>query len=252
LTLPLTASLIGALIGGAAIRLGWTRTPDLAVMVPSLMLVPGPHFINGLLDLLDNHLPMSLARLGLATGILIASALGIVIGLQLTLQELPTEGAARSGHLNLATDMLLAAVVTCGFAVFYNTPWRYVAMAAAGGMAGHGLRFLAIKAGYHIEVATFLGGFAVGATSAWLARSGRLPIAVIAFAGAVTMMPGMAMFRSLGGGLQLARLLGRTDPADVAATLGSALQATLVLGGLALGLVFGARAMLAAKTNEAR
>ncbi len=66
LTLPFVGALIGAVLGGIAIRLGWTRTPGLALIVPSLILVPGPHFINGLLDLFDNYLPMCVSRLTLA------------------------------------------------------------------------------------------------------------------------------------------------------------------------------------------
>jgi uncharacterized membrane protein YjjP (DUF1212 family) len=50
LTLPLTAALVGAVLGGLAIRLGWTHTPELVLIVPALMLVPGPHLINGVLD----------------------------------------------------------------------------------------------------------------------------------------------------------------------------------------------------------
>ena len=57
--LPFTAALIGAALGGMAIRFGWTQTPGLALIVPSLMIIPGPHLINGLLDLIDNYLPMS-------------------------------------------------------------------------------------------------------------------------------------------------------------------------------------------------
>ena len=125
LALPLTAAFIGAVLGGLAIRLGWTRTPELVLIVPALMLVPGPHLINGVLDLIDNYLPMSLARLGLAAGILLASALGIVLGVELTLPDplLPEQGAS-ADRLNLASDMVLAGIVTCGFAVFYNTAWR--------------------------------------------------------------------------------------------------------------------------------
>src|SRR6476620_10615417 len=67
LTLPFAAGFVGAVLGGLVIRLGWTRTSELALIVPSLMLVPGPHLINGLLDLIDNYVPMSMARLGLAT-----------------------------------------------------------------------------------------------------------------------------------------------------------------------------------------
>jgi uncharacterized membrane protein YjjB (DUF3815 family) len=246
LVLPLTAALIGALLGGMAIRLGWTQTPGLVLIVPALMLVPGPHLINVVLDLIDNHLPMSMARLGLAAGILLASALGIVLGAELTLPGplLPDQGPS-ADHINLVSDMLLAAIVTCGFAVFYNTAWRQVGMAAVGGMVGHGLRFLALEAGCRLEVATFLGGLAVGVVSGWMARSGKTRFAVIAFAGAVTMMPGVQMYRALGGGLQLARLTNGIDPAAMAETLGNASQASLVVSGLALGLVFGARTVLA-------
>ena len=76
LTLPLTAAVIGAALGGLAIRLGWTATPELVLIVPALMLVPGPHLINGLPDLIGNHLPMSLGPVGLAAGILLASRFG--------------------------------------------------------------------------------------------------------------------------------------------------------------------------------
>jgi uncharacterized membrane protein YjjP (DUF1212 family) len=245
LALPLAAALLGAVLGGLAIRLGWTRTPSLVLLVPALMLVPGPHLINGILDLIDNHLPMSVARLGLAAGILLGSALGIVLGVELTLPgPLPPDQRANGDHLNLVSDVVLAGIVTCGFAVFYNTGWRQVGLAAVGGMAGHGLRFLALEADCRPEAAAFLGGLAVGVVSGWLARSGKTPLAVIAFAGAVTMMPGLDMYRALGGALQLARQTTEASPAAMAGALGNASRAFLVVSGLALGLILGARAVL--------
>jgi uncharacterized membrane protein YjjP (DUF1212 family) len=246
LMLPLAAAFIGAVLGGLAIRLDWTATPGLVLIVPSLMLVPGPHLLNGLLDLIDNHVPMSIARLTLAAGILLASALGIVLGIELTLWgPLAAEPDVTADHLNLFLDMLLAGIVTCGFAVLYNTPWMQVARAALGGMVGHGLRFLALEVGWTLEAATLLGGLAVGVVSAWIARSSRTPLAVIAFAGAVTMMPGLQMYRALAGALQLARLKNGTDLPAVAGTLGDAVQACLVVSALALGLIVGARTLLA-------
>jgi uncharacterized membrane protein YjjB (DUF3815 family) len=246
LTLPFTAAFIGAALGGVAIRRGWTETPGLALIVPALMLVPGPHLINGLLDLIDNYVPMSVARLALATAILLASALGIVLGIELTLAEPPiADESATTDHLNLISDMLLAGVVTCGFAVFYNAAWAHIGMAALGGMAGHGLRYLASVAGCRIEVATFLGGLAVGIVSAVIARRYKIPFAVIAFAGAVTMMPGMQMYRALGGSLQIARLKNEAGLPMVASTIGNALQSSLAVGALALGLILAARVVLA-------
>jgi uncharacterized membrane protein YjjB (DUF3815 family) len=118
-------------------------------------------------------------------------------------------------------------------------------MVAVGGMVGHGLRFLALEAGARLEAATFLGGFAVGVVSAWMARTSKTPLAVISFAGALTMMPGLHIYRALAGALSLARQGSQTDSVVVAATLGNAFQACLVVSGLALGLIFGARTLLA-------
>jgi uncharacterized membrane protein YjjB (DUF3815 family) len=242
LTLPFAAAFLGTLLGGLAIRMGWTHSPELVLIVPALMVVPGPHLINALFDLIDNHLPMMLSRLGLAAGILLASALGIVLGVELT-QPTPAspEPGGQVKHLRLLSDMALAGIVTCGFAVFYNTAWRHLWMAAVGGMAAHGLRFLALEAGWTVQLATFLGGLTVGILSAWMARFSKTPIAVIAFAGAVTMIPGLSLYRALAGALQLARQPDLIDPVTVSGTLGYALNGCLVSGVLALGLLLGAR-----------
>jgi uncharacterized membrane protein YjjP (DUF1212 family) len=251
LLLPFVAALIGALFGGIAIRLGWTQTPALALIVPALMVVPGPHLINGLFDLIDNYVPMSLSRFGLAGGILFASALGIVVGVELTLKTPYFPELGEFGlRLNLLSDMLLAGIVTCGFALFYNTPWQQLWMVALGGMAGHGLRFLALKAGFWLETATFLGGLTVGGLTAWMGRSRKTPIAVMAFAGAVTMIPGLSLYRALGGALQLARHFDGADPELVAATLGNAFLGCLVVIGLGLGVILGARTVAAISGME--
>jgi uncharacterized membrane protein YjjB (DUF3815 family) len=102
-----------------------------------------------------------------------------------------------------------------------------------------------MQAGYRLEAATFLGGLAVGLISAWIARSCKTPFAVVAFAGAVTMIPGLQIYRALGGALRLARLGEITDPGTVAGTLGNALQGCIVVTGLTLGLILGSRAVRA-------
>ena len=245
LVLPFTAAFIGAVLGGIAIRLGWTQSLGLVLIVPSLMIVPGPHLINGLLDLIDNYLPMSIARLGLATAIVVASALGIVLGIELTLSGPPAvQQSFATDHLNLASDMILAAIVTCGFAMYYNAAWSQIGMAVLGGMAGHGVRFVALNAGCRLEIATFLGGLAVGIVASLIVRAYKVPFAVIAFAGAVTMMPGVQMYRALSGVLQLAQPNIEAKQAVIASTLGNAAQASLVIGALALGLVLADRVML--------
>ena len=104
-------------------------------------------------------------------------------------------------------------------------------------MAGNGLRDVALDAGIPLDAATFLGGVAVGVASAAMARCVRTPVAIVAFAGAVTMMPGTYMYQALGGLLRLARL----DPAPaVTAEFATNLaRAFVVVTGLVLGLVLG-------------
>ena len=118
-------------------------------------------------------------------------------------------------------------------------------MAALPGMIGHGLRFVALEAEYGLVAATFVGGLAVGIVAELIARWARVPVAVIAFAGAVTMIPGLSLYRAFGGALRLARSAGVADPTTAAATLGHAVQGCVVVGGLALGLVVGAKAVIA-------
>ncbi len=241
LSLPLTAGFLGAVCSGFAYRMGWTQMPALALIVPSLMLVPGPHLINSLLDLIDNHLTMSLARLWLAAGILVASALGMALGIAVTLPELPQSTHSNASDLNLVSDMALAGLVTLGFALFYNSAWPHAAMAVAGGMIGHGTRYLALEGNCGLITATFLGSFAVGVISALIVRRSQVPFAVVAFAGAVTMMPGVQIYRAVRESWQLAHFLDAADSTVVALTLGSAAQACYVVLALGLGLISASR-----------
>jgi uncharacterized membrane protein YjjP (DUF1212 family) len=242
LALPLAAAFVSGVLGGVAIRLGWTQTPGMALVVPCLMLVPGPHLINGLLDLIDKCVPMAVARLGLATGILMASSLGLLAGVKLTHPNLPEmKQSFRNDQLNLPADMILAGVVTCAFALYYNTTWPQIGPAVAGGAMGHGLRFLALQAGFSLEAASFVGGFAVGVVSAWICRRNKMPVAVIAFSGAVTMMPGLQIYSAVRGGLQLARLQNESDLPTIAGTLAHGIQSAVVVGALALGLIIAIR-----------
>lgn len=242
LAMPLAGGFVGGIIGGVAIRFGYTHTPQLALIVPSLMLVPGPHLINALLDLVDNYVPMSLARFALACAILFAVTIGVFLGAELaglpSMEERPT-----TVNLNVWRDMLLAGLVTVGFAAYYNTAWPHLGMATIGGMAGHGLRFLALESGWGMVPATFAGGLAVGVIAAWIASSYRVPLAVIAFAGAVTMMPGIQIYRALTGTLRLARLHETAAPSLVEGTLGNAFQACLIVVALSTGLILAARAV---------
>jgi uncharacterized membrane protein YjjB (DUF3815 family) len=238
---PFAAGLIGGLFGGLAIWLGWTATPVFCLIVPALMLVPGPHLINSAQDMLEDHVQTGISRLGLATGILTATALGVVLGGSLilgpaTLSTSPSEAM----RLTLALDVTLAGVAACGFGAFYNAPWRVLWVSILCGMVGHGLRYLCLDY-MSVEISTLFACLAIGVIANAAADRLRLPFSAVAFAGAVPMMPGVFMYLSIAGAVRLSAAGTAADPALAAATLALSLKSMFVVGAMAIGLLVGAR-----------
>lgn len=240
--LPFAAAFIGSTLGGIVIWLGWTHTPGICLIVPALMLVPGPHLINGLYDMIENNMQTAIPRLGLACAILVAAAMGIFLGGWLTLGMTtvpPWKGSAVP--IPLWLDVVLAGVASCGFGAFYNAPWRVLWTSIACGMVGHGIRYLCLAAGVPLEVSTLFACLAIGVMAARMVDSLNVPFAAIAFAGAVPMMPGVLMFQSIGGAMEIA-FAGANAPLEmVSSTLASMFKSAFVVGSMGMGLLLGGR-----------
>jgi uncharacterized membrane protein YjjP (DUF1212 family) len=243
LSLPFVAGVVGGLLGGAAIRLGWTHTTGLCLVVPALMLVPGPHLINAAADLFENHVQTAAARFLLSGAILLAAAAGVLAGAW-PVMGLRGVNAATSDafRLTLALDVVLAGLASCGFGAFYNAPWRALSVSVACGMIGHGVRFVCLDASLGLPASTFLACCAIGVLAGAAAGRLHLPFPHVAFAGAVPMMPGTLIYRGIAGAARLAASGPGAGPADVAAMIVPSLQALLVVGAMAAGLFAGALA----------
>jgi uncharacterized membrane protein YjjP (DUF1212 family) len=238
---PFAAGLIGAVIGGVAIRLGWTVTPGFCLIVPALMLVPGPHLINSVHDMLENYMQTGVFRLALAMGILIATALGVVLGGWLTLGPAAVSTSpSEAMRLTLPLDVALAGVAACGFGAFYNAPWRVLWVSILCGMVGHGLRYLCLDY-LGVGISTLFACLAIGLIANAAANHLRLPFSAVAFAGAVPMMPGVFIYQSIAGAMRLSAAGTAADPALAAATLALVCESVFVVGAMAIGLLVGAR-----------
>jgi uncharacterized membrane protein YjjB (DUF3815 family) len=241
ITQPFAAGLLGAVLGGLAVRQGWTATPGFCLIVPALMLVPGPHLINGVQDMLENHMQTGVCRLALAMGILIATALGVVLGGWLTLGPgTLSTSPSEIMHLTLPLDMALAGVAACGFGAFYNAPWRVLWVSILCGMVGHGLRYLCLDY-LSVEMSTLFACLAIGLIANVAVDRLQLPFSAVAFAGAVPMMPGVFIYQSIAGTMRLSAGGTSADPALAAATLALASKSVFVVGAMAIGLLVGAR-----------
>jgi uncharacterized membrane protein YjjB (DUF3815 family) len=73
-----------------------------------MVLVPGPHFLNGALDFINGRISLGAARLIYAGLIVVAISVGLLLGLALLGVSLPTDPAGRA--IPLWQDVIAAGV----------------------------------------------------------------------------------------------------------------------------------------------
>jgi len=241
-----TAALLGGLIGGAGVRLGASHTAALCLVTPAMILVPGVPLINGVQDMIRNHVTLGLSRLGFAGLLVSAIAFGLVTGALVTGVRIPVNAATVT--IGLAQDALFSATAAAGFALLFNVPPRLIWACIACGIASHTLRTLLFQLGVDIIVGTLIGSLAAGFLAHGFARAFDAPPPAFAFPGVVAMIPGAYAFRAVVGCLQIARTAA--SPAVVAETLALAITVALMVAGIAIGIA--APALLAAPFRAAR
>ncbi|WP_319435733.1 threonine/serine exporter family protein [Mycobacterium sp. RTGN5] len=233
---PLAQAFAAAMAAGAVGALAMHLNIGAAALVtvcPAMVLVPGPHVLNGAMDLLGLRITLGIARLGYAALVLAAIAAGLILGLRLGGNTLPVTGAAAA--VPLAADVLAAGVAAACYPVYFSMPYRMIGWPIAAGMAGHALHWWASTV-WHLSLASsaFLACLLVGTALTPISHKLRIPFAAIGFAAVVSLVPGVFVFRTLSG---LAQLPASANPELVAATMSNAATAALVVTAMALGLV---------------
>ncbi|MET0900065.1 MAG: threonine/serine exporter family protein [Mycobacterium sp.] len=218
------AATVAGVIGAVAVHLQLGAAGVIA-LCPAMVLVPGPHVLNGALDLISLRISLGLARIGYAAMILAAIATGLILGLRVGGQGLPVTGDIATAPLPV--DVLAAAVAAASYAVYFSMPYRMIAWPVCAGMVAHGAHWWLLG----IEpmgpaTAALIACLLVGVLLVPLSHILRMPFAAIGFAAVVALIPGMYVFRMLSGILQL--------QADSSAEL---LAATASDGALAIGVI---------------
>jgi uncharacterized membrane protein YjjB (DUF3815 family) len=67
----------------------------LVVVCPCMVLVPGPHILNGTLDLIAGRIPLGSSRLIYAGLVVVAISTGLLLGLMLMRASLPIDRTAK-------------------------------------------------------------------------------------------------------------------------------------------------------------
>lgn len=132
---PLVQAFIAALLAGAvgvvATHMDLGASAAVVAVCPAMVLVPGPHILNGALDLLDLRVALGLARLAYGMLVLAAIAAGLIVGLHVGGQSLAV--TAPSGGAPLVVDVLAAGVAAASYPVYFSMPWRMIGWPVAAG-----------------------------------------------------------------------------------------------------------------------
>src|SRR5262249_59740039 len=117
---PFCAALLAGIIGALAVSYELSSSLRLVAVCPCMILVPGPHVLNGMMDLAAMRIHLGASRLVYAGLVVLVISGGLLLGLGLLHVSLPVDGPGRA--VALWVDMIAAGVAGAAYSIVFCAP----------------------------------------------------------------------------------------------------------------------------------
>jgi uncharacterized membrane protein YjjP (DUF1212 family) len=233
---PLCAALIAGIVAAAASRFQLSDAIALVGFCPCMVLVPGPHILNGAIDLARTRIALGIARLAYAGVIVLLICAGGLFGFTAVGANLAIAGS--SPPVPLVIDVIAAGCAVASFGTFFSMPWRLLAFPIAVGMIGHAARWALISvAGGSAPTGALVACMLVSVLATPVVDRLHLPFAAVAFSAVVSMMPGFFLFNTATGLVELVSIGPSAPAALLTSVVTNGATAFLIIMAMTFGLI---------------
>jgi len=233
---PLCAAFVVGVVAAAASRFQLSDAITLVAFCPCMVLVPGPHILNGAIDLARTRIALGIARLTYAAVIVLLICAGLLFGFAAVGANLAI--AESSPPVPLVIDVIAAGCAVASFGTFFSMPWRLLALPIAAGMLAHAARWALITVGGESAASGALVACTlVSVIVTPVVDRLHLPFAALAFSAVVSMIPGFFLFNAAAGLVELVSI-GPNAPAALLTSIAtSGATAFLIIMAMTFGLI---------------
>ena len=232
---PLCAALVAGAVAAVASRFRLSDAIALVAFCPCMVLVPGPHILNGAMDLARTRIALGMTRLAYAGIIVLLICAGGLFGYTAAGGQLAIAGP--SPPLPLIIDVIAAGCAVASFGTFFSMPWRLLPFPIAVGMLAHAAHWAVISAGGSAPAGTLVACMFASALTAPVVDRLHLPFAAVAFSAVVSLMPGFFLFNTATGLVELVSIGPGAPAALVTSITASSATALLIITAMAFGLI---------------